>query len=558
MHGQGVFSQGFRGGLMQRFVRDENDPAGTSAPAVLPINKDAAGANSLSRLLEEVSRTISFAEDASFYVAGPAGNILFASTGYHAMKGPHAASAQIADTILHFVRDNKESYVCDEAMEASQPGAARRYVRSYHYPLSDATGAFLGIAGHYVDTSPQVLAFQQATQDAARKFDQLRASSDLFWEVDARFNLTALSDRASDILGRPAALFIGQALSEIGNFVKRCGDIISPPESFSRHQPFRDVIFLITGADGKAHYFHMSGVPVFAPGDGAFMGFRGVGANVTERFRAEDIAAAALRELEEAKETLVNRNIQLDMERGRAEKALRAKSEFLATMSHELRTPLNAILGFSEAMTMKLFGDLKPQYAGYAGDILKSGQHLLSLIDTMLETARVDGNELSLNIQHIDISALAQKAVSIVQMRAAAKNLDISKAVIPPGWVVKADPLPATQILVNLLSNAVKFTEAGGAIGIEIEATRENGVAMASISVWDTGIGIPAHLQHSVFDKFVRGPNAYVHDDTGQGIGLGLHISKRLASLMQGQLRLYSIPGKGSRFTLDLPLSSKP
>ena len=169
------------------------------------------------------------------------------------------------------------------------------------------------------------------------------------------------------------------------------------------------------GQENQPYYFHMSAVPVFEPVSGKFRGYRGVGVNVTERFQAEDAAVAAYRELENAKEALINRNIQLDIERGRAEKALKAKTEFLATMSHELRTPLNAILGFSEAMTMKLFGDLSDQYAGYADDILKSGRHLLSLIDTMLETAQIEGNEVSLNLQTVDIAGLIEQSVSIVQ-----------------------------------------------------------------------------------------------------------------------------------------------
>lgn len=543
---------------MQRFVRNDGEDQGASASLPQQSNSDTADGNSLTRLLEEVAKKVSFSEDAAFYVAGPSGKILFVSAGYHCLMGLVPESGQIANDIFQFIFNNRESYVRDEVVNTAFPEAPARFVRSFHYPMNDRAGNLLGIVGHYVDATGQVAAIRQASQEVNRKQDQLRASSDLFWELDAQGHLVLLSERASDILGKPASLFHGRELTEIGRFVDRLGAETSPPDNYFRRQPYRNAIFLMTAQDRKPQYFHMSAVPVFDPASGKFQGYRGVGVNVTERFQAEDAAAAALRELELVKETLLHRNIQLDIERARAEKALRVKTDFLATMSHELRTPLNAILGFSEAMTMKLFGELSEQYADYSEDILKSGQHLLSLIDTMLESARVEGSEVSVNAQAVDVSSLAQQAIAIVQLRAAAKNLDITRTAVYPGWVVKADPLLTTQILVNLLSNAVKFTNPNGAIGIEVAADVENGVAVAAITVWDTGIGISPEMQTRVFDKFVRGDNAFKYDDIGQGIGLGLHISKRLAELMMGSLRLQSVHGKGSRLTISLPLVSTP
>ncbi|MCK9993717.1 MAG: hypothetical protein Dbin4_02237 [Alphaproteobacteria bacterium] len=541
---------------MQRFTRNDAGELIPVAPAVgAAAQADSVDGNLITRLLEEVARQIQFSEDAAFYVSGPTGNILFITSGYQSIAGAPPENGRVTSDVFNFIRNNGESYVRDEVIQSN--GRAR-FVRSFHYPLFDYSNTLLGIVGHYVESAGSAVEATNTVQQTSRLQDQLRASSDLFWELDANGKLTALSDRATDILGKPAALFMGMGLDAIGRFINRDGADAPIPAGLSKHQPFRNAIFLMQAENSPPFFMHMSAVPFFEPANGRFLGHRGVGVNVTERFQAEDRAAKAHRELELAREALINRNAQLEIERGRTEKALRAKTEFLATMSHELRTPLNAILGFSETMTMKLFGGLNDQYAGYAEDILKSGRHLLSLINAMLDTAQIDGNEVSPNPKEIDIDELIDQSVSIVQLRARAKNIDLRNAVIQSGCRVKADPLLTTQILVNLFSNAVKFTEPGGSIGVEITAGRHIGFPMAAITVWDTGIGVPPEMQNQIFEKFVRGNNARAYDDIGQGIGLGLHVSKRLAELMHGSIRLQSVPGHGSRFTLELPLATTP
>lgn len=542
---------------MQRYIRNSGEEAGAPASGADYSNSGAVDGNVLTHLLEEVARRVSLSDDAALYVAGASGKILFLSAGYHNLVGSLPENGRVEEDIFQFICNNGESYVQDRTIQ-KDADSAPRHMRSYHYPLIDEQGHLMGIAGHYVDLSGHATALVRAGDEAARKHDQLRAGSDLFWELDTEGHLTILSDRASAILGKPAAFFLGHELDAIGRFVDRTGMDVPPPPGFLKYQPFRDAIFQMQGDDGQPYHFHLSAVPIFDSPSGKFQGFRGAGVNVTERFQAEDRAAEAMRELEMARETLLHRNIQLDVERARTEKALRAKTDFLATMSHELRTPLNAILGFSEAMSLKLFGELSDQYVSYSSDILKSGKHLLALINAMLESARVEGSEMSPNLQQVDISGLIQQAVNIVRLRAAERNLDISKAAVAPGWVVKADPMLTTQILVNLFSNAVKFTKAGGAIGIDLKSDIQDGVPALAITVWDTGIGIAPDMQKKVFDKFVRGDNAIDHDDTGHGIGLGLYISRQLAELMMGALRLQSVKDKGSRFTLSLPLVNAP
>ncbi len=536
---------------MQETFREDGVVAEFSASTVTPLNRKTAIAGNWLGSGDGFAKALSFHEDAGFYAATPEGLILFAGPAFNSLSNLPQGTTHIPAAIVQFITANRESYVRDEN---HSNGSGPRHVRAFHYPVFDRDGALSGIFGHYTDTSDNTAAFALISQDLARKHDRVRASSDFFWECDAQGLLIDLSDRVTDILGKPAVMFLGRPMTEAGQFSLRSGAPCPPPPEFAKHQPFRDVIFLLTNSAGEKRYFLLGAVPVFEPVSGKFAGFRGVGADVTARFRAEDAAAQTLAELQQAQEALNNRNAQLQIERGRAEAALKAKSEFLATMSHELRTPLNAILGFSETMTMKLFGELNSQYTGYAGDILRSGQHLLSLIDAMLEAASLENNEVALHPKSVPLAELISKAVSIVLIRAEAKNITTRRASAPEGWLINADPVASTQIFVNLLSNAVKFTRPGGNIGVDVEARINSNGRFAAITVWDDGIGVPEEMQEKIFAKFVRGADAYTYDDAGQGLGIGLNISRRLSELMGGNLTLQSTPGKGSRFTVELPL----
>ena len=549
---------------MKHGVRDESDNARPdSSPAsstVTPFNRATpATTGPLSELVANFTNSLAFGDDAAFYLAAADGRILFASPAFYDLANIPQDALWIPAEIVQFIAANRESYAHDQSYS---DGAATRYVRGFHYPLFDATGAgeksLAGISGHYTDTTGHVAALTHISQDLSRKFDQLRASSDFFWESDAQGRLLDLSDRITDILAKPAVLFLGQPLSDVGQFRLRSGEACPPPPEFARHQPFRDVIFVLRSHTGEELPFLLGGVPVFEPGSGAFTGYRGVGSDVTARFRAEDTAKTALADLEQAREALSNRNTQLELEYGRAEQALKAKSEFLATMNHELRTPLNAVLGFSEAMTMEIFGKMNDHYSGYAKDIHSSGKHLLSLINSMLEAASLDNNEVSLNPEPVLLDAAMSQSLAIVHMRADAKQIALSTPSDGSGWILNADPIATTQILVNLLSNAIKFTRPSGNIGIDLERRDNAGTPFAAITVWDDGIGVPEDMHEKIFGKFVRGASAFIYDETQVGLGIGLHISRRLAQLMGGNLTVHSSPGKGSRFTVELPLLSAP
>ncbi len=247
-------------------------------------------------------------------------------------------------------------------------------------------------------------------------------------------------------------------------------------------------------------------------------------------------------ELEQAK-------LNSDEARRRAESANLAKSRFLATMSHELRTPLNAILGFSEVMKEELFGPHGvPAYREYSNDIHTSGQHLLMLINEILDLSRVEAGGYDLKEEPVSLPDVVQDCCRLLSMRAKGRNLTVTQAIeegLPRLW---ADERAVRQVTLNLLSNAIKFTPQGGSIAVKVGWTR-NGGQYASIQ--DTGPGIPPEEIPIVLSSFGRGSLA--HKNAEEGTGLGLPIVKGLIELHGGQFRLTSRVRQGTEAVAIFP-----
>lgn len=234
----------------------------------------------------------------------------------------------------------------------------------------------------------------------------------------------------------------------------------------------------------------------------------------------------------------------------RAEKAAAAKSAFLANMSHELRTPLNAVIGFSELMLNEIFGPLgNERYRNYLADIHRSGDHLLSLVNDVLDLSSVDAGKLELNESVVALGPLLDEATNAVSPKAYRQGLSLS-AEVPAGLPdVRIDSRRIYQVLLNILSNAVKFTPAGGSVTATIDRD-DNGLR---IRIADTGIGIAKENIARVFERFgqVEAVNVREH----QGTGLGMPISKTLVELHGGTLSLESVEHVGTTVTILLPAS---
>ncbi len=230
--------------------------------------------------------------------------------------------------------------------------------------------------------------------------------------------------------------------------------------------------------------------------------------------------------------------------------ASKAKSDFLARMSHELRTPLNAIIGFSDLLAEGVAGELNARQRDYAGDIASSGRHLLSVINDILDLSRVEAGRMEFHPEDIDLKALAEEVHAAVRPLAAEKRLRLELDASADLPVVRHDPRRLRQVLLNLLSNAVKFTPEGGAVTTRLAAPDRDRVEVA---VSDTGIGIATKDQAQVFEEFRRVESGYARAQQGTGIGLAL--VKRFVEAMGGSIALASEVGKGSTFTVRLPLA---
>lgn len=232
-----------------------------------------------------------------------------------------------------------------------------------------------------------------------------------------------------------------------------------------------------------------------------------------------------------------------------AEQASQAKTEFLATMSHELRTPLNAVLGFSEVLQSEMFGPLgSARYAEYAGDIHSSAEHLLEIINDILDIAKADAGKFELTESEVEVTEVVDKALRICHQLAVRKGIRLTTDL--PEWtpVINVDARLMRQVVVNLVTNAIKFTPSAGEVNVRVHV--EDG-GSCRITVQDTGIGIAPEHQQRIFEPFVQIQSAFARDHGGTGLGLPL--VQRIVSQHGGVVRLSSRPGEGTKVVVELP-----
>ncbi len=467
------------------------------------------------------------------------GELLYANAAYEriAEAVAEAGLAPIGRPIDGPSRDSNATTKALAAVEALTDQVERphaiavnggiEHVTLRHEVLCDADGRKAARATIFTPITDQESAKTKLAAASERLDDITRLVSDWVRETNRNQVLTFVSPRVTEALGYQQLELTGRRLSEL---LAEPSDIVDALASKSGRRPFRDLEVKIADRHGEVRHVLLSGLPVYCPTTGSFLGFRGTANDISElKWREE----ALLRAKEDA------------------ELANRTKSEFLASMGHELRTPLNAIIGFSDIMSGQLLGPLgNEQYEGYTKDISDSAQHLLALINDILDAAKIEAGQLSLAEEIVDPHKLIESVRRLVAPRAERANLHIEVRIADDAPALRADKTKLKQILINLISNAVKFTPEGGRIELAAEAARNGEFAFI---VSDTGIGIAP-------DDIPRAMAPFGQVDSRlsrkfEGTGLGLPLAKSLTELHGGTFQLVSQIAVGTTVTVRLPAS---
>jgi len=275
--------------------------------------------------------------------------------------------------------------------------------------------------------------------------------------------------------------------------------------------------------------------------------------DITLRRQNESALRAAHSELAQERarlaERVAERTRELHLVNLELARTANAKDEFLATMSHELRTPLTSILGISEMLVDQLYGPLLEQQIKVIETVHESGNHLLTLINDILDIVKVEAGKMELAWDLVPVDQLCEASLRLIGQSAQRKRQQVSSSVSPDAGLLHCDARRVKQLLVNLLGNAVKFTPEGGAIDLKVETDSERNQIIFCVS--DTGIGIPQELQKKLFKPFVQLDSQLTRRYSGTGLGLALVY--RMAELHGGRVGVESTPGTGSKFSVHLP-----
>ncbi|EFO79289.1 two-component hybrid sensor and regulator [Oscillochloris trichoides DG-6] len=400
----------------------------------------------------------------------------------------------------------------------------------------DTDGAVVRMAGTYMDITERV-AIEDQLRASEQRYQTLSTISPVgIYRANRHGFFTYVNPRWCAIVGVPADAGLGMGWlryihPEDYMLVRNFWD-----KTISTQQESQ-IEFRYLRPDGRICWVIAQVVAETDP-SGSLLGYVGTQVDITRRMVVEERLRQQSALLEEANTNLA--------------KAARLKDQFLANMSHELRTPLTGIIGFSEALSQGLYGALGDAQQRAVQHVFDNGQHLLQLINDILDLARIGAGHVDLKLGPVLVDDACGEVIDLLNGLFQSKKQQFTYTACEAGLSIEADILRVRQILINLLSNASKFTPRGGALGLEIhyDAQRKE----VQFCIWDHGIGIAANQQNMLFQPFVQLDDRLARDQPGTGLGLAL--VRQLVTLHGGRIEVESRVGEGSRFRVFLPQHS--
>jgi PAS domain S-box-containing protein len=498
------------------------------------VTRDRVRERVLSETQDMYRAVVDLSLDAIFIVRGEDGEILFANQAASDLLGLSSPDELIGRTLVEYVEAKDRASVRDRCRavmrgETVERGVPAQMIRSDGTKIDversmnpcELSGEPVGIA-----VARNVSDYVRANETLRTLYSAVEQSASGILITDTDGIIEYANSRFQEMSGYATEDLIGQSQGMLKTGRRAAQAYQDMLDTLRSGESWRGE--LMSRRKSGEFYWSAEAISPVRDNRGDVRHFLTVQDDITDRKVAE---LAQLQAKEEA------------------ELANRAKSEFLANMSHELRTPLNAIIGFSEIINEAIFGPLgNERYEEYIREIHQSGQHLLGIINDVLDISRVEAGRLELNEEPLSLQDIVDVCLRMIGPKARAGHLELVKHMPADLPLVRGDERLVKQVILNLLSNAVKFTEPGGKVRVNAGLTGEGDLALV---ISDTGIGMTESETRSVMEKFVQADSSLARKYDGSGLGLPL--SRAFMQLHEGALELTSAPGEGTNVRITFP-----
>ena len=432
-----------------------------------------------------------------------------------------------------------------ETVRAREDGTLVDIAYTYS-PIRDSIGAVVGISAIGQDVTDRKRA-EAAIRESEAKFRAfVETTEEWVWASDVQGVTTYSNPAIERILGYPGEEMVGRTVLDFVVEEDRGAVAAELERIAARKEGWSGLVIRWRAKDGSVRYLESTATPILTA-DGELRGWRGTDRDVTHRIQAEAERERLLAAEQEARAIAEAAQHDLAAQNERLRELDRLKDEFIALVSHELRTPLTSIRGYTELLLDGEAGELAEDQRRFLGVVDRNAHRLLHLVGDLLFLAQVEAGKLVLDVDALELGAVASESVEAARPQAEAKDITLTLATGPVP-LVAGDRARIGQLIDNLVSNAIKFTPEGGRVDVRVRALSKRAV----FEVRDSGIGIPASEREHLFQRFYRTSNAT--EQAIQGTGLGLAISKAIVEAHDGRITLTSEEDVGTTFRVELPL----